>query len=202
MTTTTTRESYHHGALREALLAAARRLVNERGAENFSLADACRLAGVSTAAPYRHFRDKQHVLEEVTARGFEDLTARFRTVIRTHGSGELAAIAAMGKTYVAFAREQPAVFRLMFGQQPALKAAERVETSGHGCFGTLVEQTALYCERHGLPGNVDEVAVQLWTFVHGASALAIDGDYDKVAGNLDIDRMIEMVTPRLLGVPA
>jgi len=200
MTSTKKRDHYHHGALREALLAAARSLVNQRGAENFSLADACRLAGVSAAAPYRHFRDKQHVLEEVTAQGFETLTARFQQVIRHYGSGTMAAIAAMGKAYVAFAREQPAVFRLMFGQQPALKAAERVERCGHGCFGTLVEQTALYRERQGLSGRVDDVAVQLWTFVHGASSLAIDGDYAEVAPELDIERMIDDATPRLLGV--
>lgn len=200
MTSTKKREHYHHGALREALLAAARTLVNEHGAENFSLADACRLAGVSTAAPYRHFRDKQHVLEEVTAQGFETLTARFHQAIRRHGSGTIAAIAAMGKAYVAFAREQPAVFRLMFGQQPALKDAERVERCGHDCFGTLVEQTALYCERQGLSANVSEVAVQLWTFVHGASSLAIDGDYDEVAPGLDIEGMIDDATPNLLPV--
>ncbi|HEX5958629.1 MAG TPA: helix-turn-helix domain-containing protein, partial [Hyphomicrobiaceae bacterium] len=63
--------SYHHGGLREALIAATRRLVMERGAENFTLADACRVAGVTTAAPYRHFRSKQEILEEITSRGFE-----------------------------------------------------------------------------------------------------------------------------------
>ncbi|HEX5998570.1 MAG TPA: helix-turn-helix domain-containing protein, partial [Hyphomicrobiaceae bacterium] len=63
--------SYHHGGLREALIAATRQLVMERGAENFTLADACRVAGVTTAAPYRHFRSKQEILEEITSRGFE-----------------------------------------------------------------------------------------------------------------------------------
>src|SRR5688572_13022768 len=60
---------YHHGDLREALIAATRRLVMERGAEDFTLADACRVAGVTTAAPYRHFRSKQEILEEIAARG-------------------------------------------------------------------------------------------------------------------------------------
>ena len=66
---------YHHGELREALIAATRQLVMERGAENFTLADACRVAGVTTAAPYRHFRSKQEILEEIASRGFDELRA-------------------------------------------------------------------------------------------------------------------------------
>ena len=64
---------YHHGELREALIRATRQLVEERGAENFTLADACRVAGVTTAAPYRHFRGKQEILEEIASRGFDEL---------------------------------------------------------------------------------------------------------------------------------
>ena len=70
------KDRYHHGDLREALIQATTTLVEERGAENFSLADACRCAGVSTAAPYRHFRDKEEILEEIAARGFDTLTER------------------------------------------------------------------------------------------------------------------------------
>ena len=67
---------YHHGELREALIGATRQLVEERGAENFTLADACRVAGVTTAAPYRHFRGKQEILEEIASRGFDELRKR------------------------------------------------------------------------------------------------------------------------------
>src|SRR6266850_1938507 len=67
---------YHHGELREALIRATRQLVEQRGAENFTLADACRVAGVTTAAPYRHFRGKQEILEEIASRGFEELKSR------------------------------------------------------------------------------------------------------------------------------
>jgi len=64
---------YHHGELREALIRATRKLVEERGAENFTLADACRVAGVTTAAPYRHFQGKQDILAEIASRGFDEL---------------------------------------------------------------------------------------------------------------------------------
>jgi AcrR family transcriptional regulator len=56
---------YHHGDLRQALIDASHQLLVEKGAENFSLADACRVAGVSTAAPYKHFRDKLEILEAI-----------------------------------------------------------------------------------------------------------------------------------------
>src|SRR5262247_2387253 len=118
------RTRYHHGELREALIAATKKLVEERGAENFTLADACRVAGVTTAAPYRHFRNKQQVLEEIASRGFDELRAKAMAVVAEKGPGTLEGIVAMGQTYVAFAVNETAVFRLMFGQEPALKKTE------------------------------------------------------------------------------
>ena len=61
------KRSYHHGELRQALIDAARQLISERNGNDFSLSDACRLAGVSTAAPYRHFADKNEIVTEVVA---------------------------------------------------------------------------------------------------------------------------------------
>src|SRR5215470_3885617 len=135
---------YHHGELREALIRATRRLVEERGAENFTLADACRVAGVTTAAPYRHFRGKQEILEEIASRGFDELKKRAMAVIAEKGEGTLDGIIAMGQAYVAFAVEETAVFRLMFGQQPSLKKADRVHGSGDECFANMINQVARY----------------------------------------------------------
>src|SRR5215470_11389437 len=83
---------YHHGELREALIDATRRLVEQRGAENFTLADACRVAGVTTAAPYRHFRGKQEILEEIVTRGFEELKRGAREEVPPKGEGTLKGI--------------------------------------------------------------------------------------------------------------
>lgn len=70
------RTSYHHGSLREGLISAAYKLVSEGGADSFSMADAARQLGVSSAAPYRHFADREALLNDVCGRAFEDLTAR------------------------------------------------------------------------------------------------------------------------------
>ncbi|MDJ0948416.1 MAG: TetR/AcrR family transcriptional regulator [Alphaproteobacteria bacterium] len=190
--------AYHHGDLREALLAATHRLVTEKGPEHFTLADACRLAGVSTAAPYRHFRDREEVLGEITARGFEELERRMRAAKDAHPRGEIAAISAMGQAYVAFAREEPAVFRLMFGRRPEKLSTERVQAAGQGAFGTLLEEVEAFQRARGLARDVMDTAVPLWTFVHGAASLMIDGDYEKVAPETDIGRMIDDATRQLL----
>ena len=189
---------YHHGELREALIRATRQLVEERGAENFTLADACRVAGVTTAAPYRHFRGKQEILEEIASRGFEELKKRAMAIFEEKGEGTLEGIISMGQAYVAFAVQETAVFRLMFGQQPSLKKADRVHGSGDECFANMINQVARYCERNNVRGDAQEIALILWTFVHGAASLLIDQDYEGVAPQMDVNRMIETATPALL----
>jgi AcrR family transcriptional regulator len=192
------RAPYHHGDLREALIGATRQLVMERGAENFTLADACRVAGVTTAAPYRHFRSKQEVLEVIASRGFDQLKSEAMAVIADKGAGTLEAIVVMGQAYVAFAVNETAVFRLMFGQEPTLQKSEPVDDTGTDCFTHLIEQIALYCQRNRVRGDALQIALRLWTFVHGAASLLIDKDYEHVAPQLDVNRLIADATPGLL----
>jgi len=189
---------YHHGELREALIRATRQLVEERGAENFTLADACRVAGVTTAAPYRHFRGKQEILEEIAALGFKELSNRSMAMLAEKGEGTLDGIIAMGQAYVAFAADETAVFRLMFGQEPSLKKAEHVLGAAHACFANLIDQIALYCKRNKVRGDTRQIALRVWTFVHGAASLLIDQDYDAIAPNIDINQLIAGATPGLL----
>ena len=189
---------YHHGELREALIAATRKLVEERGAENFTLADACRVAGVTTAAPYRHFQGKQEILAEIASRGFDELRSRSMAVVAEKGEGTLEGIIAMGQAYVAFALKETAVFRLMFGQEPSLKKAKDVLGTGQDCFVHVINQVALYCTRNKVRGDAQEIALKLWTFVHGAASLLIDQDYDAVAPGIDVNKLIAGATPGLL----
>ena len=189
---------YHHGDLRGALIAEALRLVEAHGAENFAMADACTELGVSTAAPYRHFRDRNEVLEEVVCLGFDALSANGMAAANRGGEGTLQGIIEMGRSYVSFAVERQALFRLMFGQNPVIKGAEHVQQHGRKCFGNVIEQVGIFCERNGIERNAEFVAVQLWTFVHGVASLLIDEDYDKVAPNLDIEAMLADFSRRML----
>lgn len=191
---------YHHGDLKEALVQAAYTLVSRDGAENFLLSDACKLAGVSTAAPYKHFRDRDEILQVVVQRAFDALDARSMAAVASKGEGTLEGIIAMGKAYVSFAAEEQRLFRLMFGQHPKVKQADGVVDDGKRCFTNVIGQVAHYCEANGLSGDPREIAVRLWTFVHGASSLLIDEDYAVVAPDLDVMAMIEETTPLLLDV--
>ena len=199
--TTASKGKYHHGDLRQALLAACYDIINERGADAFSLADACRLANVSTAAPYRHFKDRDEILAEVTARGFEALTARAVEAVEAKGEGTIEGIIAMGQAYVDFALAEEGVFRLMFGGAPALQDSEPVIELGNNCFGYLIEQITTYCMARGVEQDAGAVAVKMWTFVHGASALLMDDKYEKVCPDLDVKAMIAQAVPMLLGMP-
>ena len=196
------KSKYHHGDLRETLISSVEQLVIEKGAENFSLADACRLAGVSTAAPYRHFQDKDEILAIITARAFDEMAERSLQKASKYDHGTTERIVAMGQAYVSFAVEQQALFRLMFGQNPSIKNSPNVEENGRSCFAQLIEQITIYCEKNKITADALEIGIMLWTFVHGAASLLIDEDYIKVAPEVDINhihQMIEKSAPMLLG---
>src|SRR5215472_6420595 len=105
---------YHHGNLREALLQAALDLIAQKGAAGFTFADAARMAGVSPAAPYRHFRDRDELLSSIAQRGFEQFEALLTTAWDDGRPDTVTAFERVGKAYLAFAREEPAYYSAMF----------------------------------------------------------------------------------------
>ncbi|MEL6373605.1 MAG: TetR/AcrR family transcriptional regulator [Pseudomonadota bacterium] len=190
---------YHHGDLRQTLVETAYDLVRENGAEHFSLADACRRAGVSTAAPYKHFRDRNEVLELVTQRAFLELTDASMEAVKTAGGPQtLAGMQALFASYITFAMGNQALFRLMFGQHPELKKAEPVLGCGQSCFEQVVTHVATYCAATGITEDSKLVTVRAWTFVHGLACLLMDEDYEAVAPDLDHQALLRDTLPRLL----
>lgn len=170
------RSSYHHGNLRRALLDGALRLVQREGAEALTLRAVARLAGVSQAAPYRHFTDKQALLAAVAEEGFRALTAAMqRAAVRADSA--LARFRALGLAYVEFASAHPAHFRVMFGREAADRSAHpSLRAAAEETFGLLVEAVR-ECQRTGLvrAGDPEELALSAWSIVHGLSALSVDG---------------------------
>src|SRR5258708_1547307 len=124
-----TERGYHHGNLKEALLQAALGLIAEKGAAGFTFADAARMAGVSPAAPYRHFRDRDELLSSIAQRGFEQFEAALTEAWDDGRPDTVTAFERVGKAYLAFAREEPAFYSAMFESglpvdvSPALMAA-------------------------------------------------------------------------------
>ena len=105
---------YHHGNLKEALLQAALGLIAEKGAAGFTFADAARMAGVSPAAPYRHFRDRDELLSSIAQRGFEQFEALLTQAWDDGRPDTVTAFERVGKAYLAFARNEPAFYSAMF----------------------------------------------------------------------------------------
>src|SRR5262249_50611315 len=108
------RRGYHHGNLREALIRATLDLIAERGLSGFTFAEAARAAGVSSAAPYRHYRDRQALIADVAREGFDLFGAELERAWSGGRPTPLAAFENMGRAHLAFARNEPAYFSAMF----------------------------------------------------------------------------------------
>jgi AcrR family transcriptional regulator len=182
------KDGYHHGDLRAGLVEAARALVEANGPEKLSLSDACRAAGVSTAAPYRHFPDKDALLFAVAQEGMERQAGMMREAASNNPLGSEAAVTAIGRAYVDFALREPGVFKLMFSLTRGHADEAALVARGEATFGIVLAQIAA---RTGHPFDHAQVVLtgfKLWTFVHGLSFLLID---DKLC-KLDLDRLVDV----------
>lgn len=183
--TVTPKAAYHHGDLRAQLIAAARELVETHGPDGFSVAEAARRAGVSSAAPYKHFKDRPEILRGVVSEAMDRLRAVMEAGAAAHPLGSLEAVAAVGLAYVSFARAEPGVFRLVFGLTEGHENAPDLLAKGEGCFGVVVQAVAACL---GLPPHAPDVqrrAYMLWSFVHGHSFLTIDMKHQVASAEID-----------------
>src|ERR1700723_1576601 len=170
---------YHHGNLKEALLEAALRLIAEKGPAGFTFADAARLAGVSPAAPYRHFRDRDELLSSIAQRGFEQFEAVLTAAWDDGRPDTVTAFERVGKAYLAFARQEPAFYSAMFESglpvdvNPALLAASE---RAFGIIRAAAERLAALAPP-GTPRPPALVSgVHLWSMAHGVASLFARGD--------------------------
>lgn len=167
------RSRYHHGNLRQALMDAAVALIATEGVAGFSLNAAARAAGVSTAAPYRHFASKEALLAAVVERGWKQFGAALRKAAARHPDDPLQRLAALGRTYIAFAVDHPAVFRLLFGER---EREPLRSTAGLATFATLLACVRQAREQGQLrPCHDDrQIAQSAWGLVHGLATLHLD----------------------------
>lgn len=172
--TVTPKTGYHHGDLRAQLIAAVRDLVETHGPDGFSVAEAARRAGVSSAAPYKHFKDRPEILRGVVSEAMDRLRVAMEAAAAAHPTGSLEAVAAIGLAYVDFARAEPGVFRLVFSLTEGHEHAPDLQTKGEGCFGVVVHAVAACLDLPPGDPDVQQCAYMLWSFVHGHSFLNID----------------------------
>ncbi len=166
---------YHHGDLRSTLMQEALRLIDQHGVKGFSLKDAAAMAGVSTAAPYRHFDDKEALLRAIQSEGFALFDASLSRASAL-GLTPQSRIEELGVAYVLFALNHPSQFRVMFSLaahgQP--KPDEQHESAG---FRLLVDAVD---ELHPGAGEGDRTSMVLacWSLVHGFALLYLDGAFE------------------------
>ena len=195
----TARDSYHHGDLRAQLLEATRQLVEEKGPDQFSVSEACRRAGVSTAAPYKHFKDKDEMLHHIAHAGMERQRQQMLDELALYDAGTLDRIVAMGRVYVRFALAEPGVFRLMFGLSEDHADHCDLVQLGDDTF-CVVQGEVARC--HGradiIESDVNE-AFLLWSFVHGLSFLLIDGKLKDAKVPFDMETTLHDIAVRVVG---
>lgn len=192
------KDGYHHGDLRATLVEAARRLVEEKGPERLTMSDACRAAGVSTAAPYRHFADMEAILLAVVDEGMTRHRDAMQAAASTHPRGSDAVVAAIGMAYVDFAIREPGVFRLMFGLTRSHKDNIDLIAAGKATFGVLLDQIGA---RVGLPTDAPGVldrGLKLWSLVHGLAFLMIDDKIEVMGLQPRLSEMLQDVSRRML----
>lgn len=174
---------YHHGDLRAALLAAAEAELEARGIEAFSLRSVAKRAGVSHAAPAHHFGDAGGLLTALAAEGFRRFVANQAAYEDRAGADPAARLVESGLGYIAFAGDNPALFRLMFGSdRPDFRAPE-LEEAANAAYRQLEAASAAVAAAQGKP--LDRWNVEAtWAVVHGLADLLAGGRLKRI-GALD-----------------
>ena len=169
---------YHHGNLKEALVRAALALIAEKGPAGFTFADAARWAGVSPAAPYRHYRDRDALLADVARRGFEIFTAALTAAWNDGRPDALTAFERLGRAYLGFARAEPAYYSAMFEAGVAPDSDPDLRAASESAFAVLraaAEKLVALLPAAGRPPAL-MVALHVWSMTHGIASLFGRGD--------------------------
>lgn len=172
------RRGYHHGNLREALIDAALVLIAEKGPAGFTIAEAARLAGVSSAAPYRHFRDAEALLAAVAERGYERFAATLAQAWNDGRPDPLRAFEALGQAYLGFARREPALYAAMFETHTGFDAFPALLMAADRAFAILreaAERIAATLPKAKRPPSL-MMALHVWALAHGIASLFCRGD--------------------------
>ncbi|MEO1612478.1 MAG: TetR/AcrR family transcriptional regulator, partial [Pseudomonadota bacterium] len=172
-----------------------RALIEEFGPNGFSVAETARRANVSSAAPYKHFSDKNELLNAVVSDAMDRLRGEMLLRRDAHPPGSLEGITALGLAYVNFAKAEPSVFRLMFGVTEGHEDDQALRAKGEATFGIVIETAAECIGVEADDPRAIRTAYLLWTVVHGHSFLSID-DKRKTSGDELSDRDLLLAAGR------
>lgn len=180
-------QPYHHGDLRRTLLEAASASLERTGVEALSLRQLSRDAGVSHAAPSRHFRDKQALLDALAEDGFHRLATVLKDLVRIPAASPEDARAqfdALAIGYVEFARAHPTLLTLMFGMKHAPDARPELIAAGHETM-EITAGVVVALQNAGAirSGDAGEIALTIFATVHGVATLTVGGFVDPLTAH-------------------
>ena len=169
------KEHYHHGALKKTLLAEALHELETDGLEGVSLRKVAETVGVSKTAPYRHFADKRELLVALAADGFRLLAEKLESVLPVKNNNPLEGIRLLFRAYVDFARERPALYKLMISRLGYELHSEACRINSERALGCLIRAVQA-AQAAGWRAEKDGMALvlSLWASVHGWAMLLID----------------------------
>ncbi|HEY0302567.1 MAG TPA: TetR/AcrR family transcriptional regulator [Rhizomicrobium sp.] len=172
------KRAYHHGDLKDQLVAATEAIIRERGVDGFTLREAARRAGVSAAAPAHHFKDAKGLLAEVALRSFKDFGDALAAADARGGTDPRKRLSEQGDAYVRFALANPARFQLMFARAKCDMDYPGLHETGQRAF--LVLERAVR-DAMGVSGTMTPDALgfllAMWSIVHGFAHLALVGEF-------------------------
>ena len=197
---------YHHGNLKEALIRAALELIAEKGPAGFTFAEAARWAGVSPAAPYRHFRDRDELLADVARRGFDQFEAALSRAWDDGRPDLTAAFDRLGKAYLAFARSEPAYYSAMFEAGVSPDTNPELRASSDCAFAVLRNATEKLIAAMPAANRPPALmmALHIWALSHGIASLFGRGDSARRSLPMSAEELLEaavLLYLRGLGVP-
>jgi AcrR family transcriptional regulator len=169
---------YHHGNLKEALIEAALGLIVQKGASGFTFAEAARMAGVSPAAPYRHYKDREELLADVARRGFAEFESALSSAWDKGQPDPIAAMDRVGKAYLRFARKEPAYYAAMFESGTPSDSSPELRQEADRAFGVLRQAAESLVELAPAAQRPPSmmVALHMWSLAHGIASLFVRAD--------------------------
>jgi AcrR family transcriptional regulator len=194
------RGNYHHGDLRQALVDAALRALERHRAEDLSLRELGRELGVSPRAPYRHFATREELLAAVAVEGYRMFGVLTQARVAEAGADPLARLCAIGESYVLFAVEHPAAFRVMYAPYATVEenAPELLATRAEGhraMMEIIAEGQAVGLLRGGDPM---QLALVLWSSMHGLAVLLTEGQLERYDRPIEAAKLMALVSQLLL----
>jgi AcrR family transcriptional regulator len=169
---------YHHGNLRQALVDAALKLIEERGPSGFTLSEAAREAGVTPAAVYRHFQGREDLIAEIALQGFEVFADLMDHAYAKGQPSALRAFEATGRAYLAFARKFPGHYMAMFESGLSINRSSDLAQAAGRAMGVL-EKAAADLSQHIPPAKRPPPAMfsaHIWALSHGVVELFARGN--------------------------